>query len=122
MKSADEAKKQLNLTQYTEGTGKDADKGYQVNIQFDATGITLRNVSDPKLQRDARAWHNKSQLMYNQGKNWNLKEVKKEDDILEIGLNRAIDLITQAIEKRALNPNPTKRTFGKKTFGKKTKK
>lgn len=48
--------------------------------------------------------------------------VKKEDDILEIGLNRAIDLITQAAEKRALNPNPTKRTFGKRTFGKKTKK
>jgi len=49
--------------------------------------------------------------------------VKKEDDILEIGLNRAIDLIIQAIEKRALNPkSPTKRTFGKKTFGKKTKK
>ena len=46
--------------------------------------------------------------------------VKKDDDILEIGLNRAIDLITQAIEKKALNPNPTKRNFGKKTFGKKT--
>jgi hypothetical protein len=75
----DEAKKQLNLTKYTEGTGENVDNGYQVNIQFDATGITLRNVSDPKLQRDARAWHNKSQLMYNQGKNWNLKEVKKED-------------------------------------------
>jgi DNA topoisomerase-1 len=49
--------------------------------------------------------------------------VKKEDDILEIGLNRAVDLIAQAIEKRALNPKaPGKRTFGKKTFGKKTKK
>jgi topoisomerase IA-like protein len=30
--------------------------------------------------------------------------VKKEDDILEIGLNRAVDLIAQAIEKKALNP------------------
>jgi len=49
--------------------------------------------------------------------------VKKEDDILEIGLNRAVDLIAQAIEKRASNPkSPGKRTFGKKTFGKKTKK
>jgi DNA topoisomerase-1 len=49
--------------------------------------------------------------------------VKKEDDILEIGLNRAIDLIAQAIEKKALNPkSATKRTFGKKSFVKKTKK
>jgi RNA polymerase sigma factor (sigma-70 family) len=48
---------------------------------------------------------------------------KKEDDILEIGLNRAIDLIAQAIEKKALNPkSATKRTFGKKSFVKKTKK
>lgn len=49
--------------------------------------------------------------------------VKKEDDILEIGLNRAIDLIAQAIERKALNPKASgKKTFGKKTFGKKTKK
>ncbi len=49
--------------------------------------------------------------------------VKKEDDILEIGLNRAVDLIAQAIEKKALNPKSSnKRTFGKKSFAKKTKK
>jgi DNA topoisomerase-1 len=49
--------------------------------------------------------------------------VKKEDDILEIGLNRAIDLIAQAIERKASNPKSSnKRTFGKKTFGKKNKK
>ena len=44
--------------------------------------------------------------------------VKKDDDILEIGLNRAIDLIAQAIERKASNPKSSNR----KAFGKKTKK
>lgn len=74
----DDAKKQLNLIQYTEGTGKDAEKGYQVNIEFDATGITLRNVSDPKLQRDARTWHIASQLRYLQGRGWIIEEKKND--------------------------------------------
>jgi archaellum component FlaF (FlaF/FlaG flagellin family) len=62
------AKQQLQFMPYVVGTGKEAEKGFQINMEFDATGTTMKNVSDPNLMKGREAWNNESQRLYQIGR------------------------------------------------------
>jgi hypothetical protein len=53
-------KDQLGFTKFESGTGANKETGYRVFIEYDATGVTMKNKTDPHLQKTQRDWYQAS--------------------------------------------------------------
>jgi len=53
-------KEQLGFTKFEKVTGQTKETGFRIFVEFDATGATMKNKTDPNLQRRATAWTNAS--------------------------------------------------------------